>query len=147
MNNKFKVIAIEKKVTTSEEAIKVCGATLEEAGLVDTEFVNACLTREKEFPTGIASIKPVAIPHCKHDGIKQNSICLLRTETPVEFYRMEDPEETVKVNLIFNLAIKDSKEHLEVLQQLIQLISNEAMVEELMAVKEENLSQKLELYL
>lgn len=144
MNDKFKILAIDRDVADREEAIRVCADALEEAGYVDSRFAQAVLDREKEFPTGIASIKPVAIPHCKHDGIANDSICMLRTAVPVSFHRMEDPDETVEVHIIFCLAIKDSKEHLKVLQQLVALISNEEMLGKLESAPVEELKTQLE---
>ncbi|MFQ7422717.1 MAG: PTS sugar transporter subunit IIA [Anaerostipes sp.] len=39
--------------------------------------MNACIEREKEYPTGLPGI-PVAIPHSKVEGIKDNCVCFLR---------------------------------------------------------------------
>lgn len=144
MSDKFKILAIDQDVTNREEAIQACADTLEKAGYVDSQFAQAVLDREKEFPTGIASIKPVAIPHCKHEGIANDSICMLRTTTPVSFHRMEDPDESVSVHIIFCLAIKDSKEHLKVLQQLVALISNKEMLDKLETAPVEELKTQLE---
>ncbi len=41
-------------------------------------FMNACIEREKEYPTGLPSEVPVAIPHSKVEGIKDNCVCFLR---------------------------------------------------------------------
>ena len=45
--------------------------------------MKACIEREKEYPTGLPSEVPVAIPHSKVEGIKDNCVCFLRLKNPV----------------------------------------------------------------
>ena len=47
----------------AEEAIRlICGRAMENA-CIEPEFITAILEREKEFPTGLPTAVPVAIPH------------------------------------------------------------------------------------
>lgn len=63
-------LAIEGEAKDWEEAIRLCGQAIADAGYADETFMNACIEREKEYPTGLPSEVPVAIPHSKVEGIK-----------------------------------------------------------------------------
>jgi len=120
-----KTIGIQGEAKDWEGAIRLCGKALIENECVDQAFVDGCVGREKEYPTGLPSAIPVAIPHFQSPGIKENSICILRLNQPVIFYRMDSSDEYIETNLIFNLAIKGSDNHLEYLQKLIDFIMDE----------------------
>lgn len=120
-----KTIGIQGDAKDWEEAIRLCGKALLENGYVDQAFVEGCVNREKEYPTGLPSTIPVAIPHFQSPGIKENSICVLRLNQPIMFYRMDSSDECIETNLIFNLAIKGSDNHLEYLQALMTFLMDE----------------------
>ena len=106
------------------EAIRQCAAKLHEGGFVSADFGDKCIKREKEFPTGLPTDIPVAIPHCKDEGTTANSICFLLLDAPVKFYRMDDDESFIETDMVFNLAIREADEHLEVLQRLMLFLQN-----------------------
>lgn len=121
---KTKYLVIQGKAENNEEAIRLCGKTLYEAGIVTKEFGESCVEREKNFPTGLPTEIPTAIPHAKVEGIKQNAICLLKLDHPVTFRRLDDDMEEVETDMIFNLAIKDPNEHLSVLQRMMEFLND-----------------------
>lgn len=123
-------LAIEGCAVNAEEAIRLCGKALQDADCVEDDFVQGCIQREKEYPTGICSEIPVAIPHCQSDRIHRNAVCYLRLEKPVEFYRMDDDEETISTRHILNLAIGGG-DHLKFLQELMGILQDEKLLEQL----------------
>lgn len=123
-----KYIAITGKAKNWEEAIRLCGKALAEKGYTNLEFIDACINREKEYPTGLPSSIPVAIPHEKSEGINESSICFLRLDEPVKFYRMDSSDEFIETNLIFNLAIKNAENHLILLQNLMRNVMDEEIL-------------------
>lgn len=125
MSSKNLYLAAEGSAENWEGAIRLCGKHLMECGNVDQDFVEGCIEREKEYPTGLPSDIPVAIPHCRCGSVKENSICFLRLDKPVQFKRMDDDEEYVETRLIFNLAIKAADDHLAFLQKLMGFVMNE----------------------
>ena len=116
-----KYLVIQGTANSSEEAITLCGEALHKAGIVGVE-------REKDYPTGLPTEIPTAIPHAKVSGIKENAICLLKLESPVVFRRLDDDTEQVETDLIFNLAIKDPNEHLQVLQRMMEFLNNKEVL-------------------
>lgn len=129
MEYKNYYLAIEGDAQNWEEAIMLCGKAIAQAGFADESFMRACIEREKEYPTGLPSEVPVAIPHSKVDGIKDNCVCFLRLKRPVIFQRMDSDEESIETKAVFNLAIKDGDQHLEFLQTLMQAVMDKEIVE------------------
>ena len=122
MGKKNVYLATEGSADNWEQAITLCGEYMISQGSVNKDFMEACIEREKEYPTGLPADIPVAIPHSKAAGIKENCVCFLRLDKPVRFYRMDDSEEYVDTQLVFNLAIKEADDHLEFLQKLMQFV-------------------------
>lgn len=122
MGKKNVYLATEGSADNWEQAITLCGEYMISQGSVNKDFMEACIEREKEYPTGLLADIPVAIPHSKAAGIKENCVCFLRLDKPVRFYRMDDSEEYVDTQLVFNLAIKEADDHLEFLQKLMQFV-------------------------
>ena len=58
-------LAIEGEAKDWEEAIRLCGQAIADAGYADETFMNACIEREKEYPTGLPIEVRVAIRHSK----------------------------------------------------------------------------------
>ncbi len=123
-----KYLVIQGAANNSEEAIRLCGEALYKAGIVGEDFGQLCVEREKEYPTGLPTEIPTAIPHAKAGGIRENAICLLKLQSPVVFRRLDDDEEQVETDLIFNLAIKDPEEHLVVLQRMMEFLNNKEVL-------------------
>lgn len=120
-------LAIEGSAKTSIEAIELCGRELERQGYVTDAFAQGCIEREVNFPTGICTDIPVALPHCKSDAIITSALCYLRLDSPVRFARMDDEEEFVETRHIFNLAIAPG-DHLEFLSKTMQLLADPAVL-------------------
>lgn len=119
-----KYLIIHGTADDNMEAIAICGNALQEAGIVQETFAKKCQLREKDYPTGLPTEIPVAIPHCKDEGISENGICFLKLEKPVRFYRMDDELESIETDMVFNMAIKNPDEHLEALQNLMGFLSD-----------------------
>lgn len=130
MSSKNIYLAAEGSAGNWEEAIRICGKCMMEQGSVGQDFVEACIEREREYPTGLPSNIPVAIPHSKAKGIKENCICFLRLDHPVRFYRMDDSEQYCDTKLIFNLAIQEADDHLEFLQKLMKFVLDEEVLQQ-----------------
>lgn len=141
--NAVRYIVIEGEAKTWEEAIRLCGNALVQHQYTDERFIEACIEREKEFPTGLPGAIPVAIPHSQSTGILETAVCVLRLHEPVYFYRMDDQEQAVAIRLVFNMAIKGTDDHLVFLQKLIGFVTNQEMVKQCQSLPIHNLSAYL----
>ncbi len=122
MKNRY--LAVDGHAENWEEAITACGAVLKSEGCIGDDFSKACIEREKEFPTGLPSEIPIAIPHSKTDDIYCNAVCLLRLDEPVSFFRMDCEDSPIETNLVMNLAIKGNDDHVIFLQRLIGIVTD-----------------------
>ena len=116
-------LAIEGSAETAEEAIGLCGRALVDAGFVHEGFARGCIDREVEFPTGICSEIPVALPHCMSEDIVESAVCYLRLTAPVAFRRMDDDASFIMTRHVFNLAI-DRGDHLGFLSKIMGVLQD-----------------------
>ena len=63
-------------ITTYQEAIRTAGEKLVEKGNIDAKYIDACIEREIDFPTGLllANGDGIAIPHGNSDLVNKDSI-------------------------------------------------------------------------
>ena len=122
---------VEGSAETWREALKITASRLLEEGCVRDDFYESCVNREKEYPTGLTETCPVAIPHTTKDHVKKQSICALRLKTPVLFQRMDDPERSVEIRYVLNLALLDDSEHIEIIARVIRYLKDEEVLKEM----------------
>lgn len=128
MSMKTECLATEGAAEDWEEAIRMCGSRIVEAGYAEPGFIDECIKREIEYPTGLPSEVPVAMPHCMSRHIKENCICFLKLKQPVSFRRMDDDEQVVNTRYVFNLALK-ADDHLQFLQRLMTMLMDRSALE------------------
>lgn len=93
---------------------------------VKPSYKKAVIKREAEFPTGLPTRgTSVAIPHTEGNHVLREGILVGILENPVTFEVMASPGEYVEVEIVFMLAIKESKNQLLMLQKLVELCQNE----------------------
>ncbi|MBP3852030.1 MAG: PTS sugar transporter subunit IIA [Erysipelotrichaceae bacterium] len=117
----MKYYAIQGCPKNDEEAIALCADKLFQEGCVTDQFSDNCIKRERLYPTGMPSQLPVAMPHSESSGVIEDAICLLILEKPVDFRRIDDDEQQIHAQMVFNLAVKDPARHMAVLQNLMKM--------------------------
>ena len=119
------------RALTYQEAIQLTGNTLFEAGMITPDYIEACIEREEDFPTGLLLLNGsgIAMPHGNSEFVNEDSLCLLRADEAIEFGRMEDKDQKVNCSLVFNLALASGQQHLSILRKLIGLFQQEDFVE------------------
>jgi PTS system galactitol-specific IIA component len=145
--NEMKYFAIKGNAIDSSGAIHLCGEKLYNEGCVTEHFANSCIIREKEYPTGLPSEIPVAIPHCETGSVLNSSICFLRLEKPVIFYRMDESDIKIETKILFNIAVTEPSEHIEILKNLMKTINDENIMTILCNSNIEELPKLLKKYL
>lgn len=105
---------------------------LKQAHKTKDSYKQAVIDREAVFPTGLETEHiGIAIPHTDSQHVIESAIAIGILAEPVSFIQMATTEELVGVNVIFMLALKKAEDQLEMLQTLIELIQNEAMMMQL----------------
>ncbi len=122
---------------TKEEAIGALARLFLENGFVKDSYLEAVLAREETFPTGLPTETfGVAIPHTDSVHVIRPGVAVGVLKEPVEFGMMGYPGEVVQARLLFMLAIKDPNMQVELLQDLIELFSVSALMQELISCTE-----------
>lgn len=103
-------------------AVGVLRAVAEQAlkqGFVRDTFADALLAREKEFPTGLPTPLPVAIPHTDPEHVLRPALAAVLLDPPVEFGEMGGADRTVAVRLAVVLMVTDPSSQVGLLSRLI----------------------------
>ena len=112
------IIFDEVDATDWKDVMMKVGGTLVQENYAKKSYIDALITRETEFPTGLdVNGIGVAIPH-------------------TDFIQMGSDDDIVKVQLIFMLAVVDPSAHLEKLQRILAIIQDTDVLMKLLNVHE-----------
>lgn len=124
----IQVTDTSEEITTTSEAIQKSGSILLEHEDIQKDYINACISREKDFPTGLVLSNGmcIAMPHGKSALVKKDAISVVRLKnSTADFGRMDDKAKGIQVSLVFNLALTSGNKHLKVLRKLMSVFQNE----------------------
>jgi galactitol PTS system EIIA component len=133
------LIFLDLNCKTSEEVIRQLGQIFEDRGLVKTGFVQSILKREKEYPTGLPTGgAAVAIPHTNADFVLKSAMITAILANPVPFHNMADPDESLPVQIVFMLAIKEPTFQVVWLKQLMGLLRKPGQLQKMLELNDVN---------
>lgn len=125
------VVVIDDPEST-EKVEETIANTLLSHAYVKPSYVGAIAEREKSFPTALeVGGVNVAIPHCDVEHVVTGAICAGILKNPVAWHRMDDPDATCDVSLVFMLALNEPHAHLEMIQKVIGIIQDQELAKEL----------------
>lgn len=129
-----------------EEIIKFVGERLEREGYVKDTYIEAVISREKEFPTGLEMLTGgISIPHTDRNHVNKSIISVVTLKQPIEVHSMINPSDKVKVTIFFVLAIENPDGQIKILQKLMNILQDKKFKEEIeSATNEEELLSILE---
>ena len=107
--------------TQALEKIAQCGDT---NGLFKPSWLDAVIKRELEFPTGLPTIIPVAIPHTDSIHVNADGVGFFKLTTPIEFGEMGSLDDKVQVKMILPLLITNPAEQVDLLMTVIGALQN-----------------------
>jgi nitrogen PTS system EIIA component len=114
------------------ELLTWAGTTLGQLSAVPAATITKYLTeRENLGSTGLG--KGVAVPHGRIKGLKQVQLSVVRTTKPIDFSAVDG----IAVNLFFFILLPDKAidQHLVLLSELAQLLSNTANRQAMLTAK------------
>lgn len=142
------VVLAHLDVADSEDVLRSLAGRLLDAGAVTVDFPEALRTRERTYPTGLPTSVPTAIPHADPEHVLTPGLALATLARPVPFGEMGTRDGTVDVRLVAMPLLTDAREHLEALQRLMGLLSDEAAVQDLLdATDDQQLRERAEVRL
>ena len=133
------LIFVQKTFPSKEDAIRFLSGELIKKDMVKGSFLDAVLSREKKYPTGIyiGSIN-VAIPHTDIKHVKKSGVAILTLKKPVKFNRMDSPNEEIPVHIIFLLAVSEPDEYVKFLSRLTRSFGKQGIIEKIYTGKNIN---------
>ena len=125
------LVEINLNVKSDEEVINILGNRLLNYGYVDLRFIESVQNREREFPTGLPSIIPVAIPHTNAGYCKKSAFAVGVLSKDVAFREMGSPQNTLPIEIVFLLAVAEPKEQVHWLKKFMNILKSEAVLREI----------------
>ena len=77
----------------------------------------------------------VAIPHCDVANVNKAAMCMGVLANPVDWHKMDEPDETCKVSVVCMLALTEAHAHLEMLQKVIAFVQDQELVAKVIDAK------------
>lgn len=107
-----------------------------EKNYVESTYPAALIAREEDHPTAMQLERMgVAIPHVDVENIREEKLVVITCPEGIEFKQAEDPDSTMKVNVIFFLLLKEKDAHLEFLMKLISLFQRTSEMDNILWAK------------
>lgn len=109
----------------NKEVLSNLADYLIEEKMVKESFKEAILEREKSYPTGLHfDGYGIALPHTDSEHVIKSQIAIMTLEKPVKFIEMASTDKEIDVKTIFMLALKDSNQHIKILQKVMELLQD-----------------------
>jgi galactitol PTS system EIIA component len=87
-------------------------------------WLEAVIKRESEFPTGLPTLIPVAIPHTDSIHVNADGVGFFKLKNPIEFGEMGSLDDKVQVKMILPLLITNPAEQVDLLMAVIGALQN-----------------------
>lgn len=128
-----KLLLLQEDASEKQELLKKMATKLYDAHCVTESYMEGILEREEEYPTGLEiNGIGIAIPHTDTNKVLKSQICLASLKKPIDFKDMVDKTKKIEVNIIFMLAMKESNQQIELLQNIMKLFQNEKTVQKIL---------------
>lgn len=134
----------ERKLNNKKEVLEKLADILIEKKIVKESFKEAVIKRELKYPTGLQfESYGIALPHTESEYVNTSQIAIMTLEQPVKFIEMASDNKEIDVKTIFMLALKDKEQHIKILQKLIEIVQDEAVMNNLESFEnsEENVNE------
>ena len=119
------LVLMEVDAKDKFDLLRQAAKCLQKHGYVKESYADAVIEREKVFATGLPTVMGgVAIPHNDVEHVNTPAVCIARLKNPVDFVIMGDDTETVSVDCIFMLAMKEAHAQLTLLQNLMGILQD-----------------------
>ncbi len=129
------LILLGVEAATAEDAIRALSRRLEQGGYVRPSFAAAVTAREREFPTGLPTNPPVAIPHTDVEHCLKPALAVATLRSPVPFQAMGRGGE-LQVSIIFLLSITNPQSQVGWLGRLVQFFQQADHLKRLISARE-----------
>ena len=120
------------RAESRDKLFEIMGGRLEKEGITKNSYVAALKEREEKYPTGLHTDGLlIAMPHTDSAHVNEACISIARLENPIPFHEMGNKKNTLDVEMVFMLALKDPEAHLKILQKIIGMFSDREVLKKL----------------
>ena len=122
------------RVDSWQEAVKLSCESLAATGYVSDNYYQQIVDCIEKYGPYVVFDHYVAMPHSQEgaEGAHKTAVGFMRVKEDVDFGKDEDGEDKI-ARLFFTLAAKDPSEHIDNMQQLMSIFTNEPLLDALMA--------------
>ena len=140
------VVTTEREFSDWKECYRSLAECLTKAKKVCAGYYESVIERELSFPTGL-QITPeigIAIPHsCNPDLTMEPAIAVSVLKKPIEVNSMGQPDEKIMVSVVLMLALVGAESHLNMLQNLMETLQDEAFLHTIIETEEPQIVMEL----
>ena len=121
------------RVDSWQEGVKLSTESLVKTGYVSENYYQQIVDCIEKYGPYVVFDHLIAMPHSQEgaEGAFKTGVGFLRVKEDVDFGKDEDGEQKI-ARLFFTLAAKDPNEHLDNMQQLMAVFTNEPLLDALM---------------
>mgnify|MGYP001112529141 CR=1 FL=1 len=126
------LISVQDGFDTWQEAVKASIMPMVKKEMVTTAYGDEIIRHVDEYGLYIFLAPHICMPHCKaFSEVKKSGACLMKVNQPV----YPDPDDSsMYAELFFAIAGTDSNQHLDCIQDLMEIMDDEETVEALLKV-------------
>ena len=125
-----KMTLIRRRYRSVEELIRAAGGTAVELGYAEEGFIEDVIEREREYPTGLNAVMPIAIPHVSTHCL-DSFMSVVTLEEPLLFEPMDGRGDPLPVQIVFMFGLLDHRDQVKVLKRLAQMFKDQEALEQL----------------
>lgn len=126
------MIITKLKAKNSKDILEALYEKLLEKNYVKKSFIDAILSREKIYPTGLRlNNYNIAIPHTESKHVIKSVIAIATLDHPVLFKKMEDSESDVSINAVFMIVLNGDYSHVKMLSHIIKMVQNDDLLKKI----------------
>mgnify|MGYP006423157013 CR=1 FL=1 len=130
-----KFIVFKDKLDTWEEAIKVSAKPLLKNGYINKNYIKSMIDSVNENGPYICIAPNIAMPHARpENGSKKVGFSILRLKEAVSFSDNKDHDS----QLLITLSCKESDKHIEILQNIVDILSIDNNINKIINAKSKN---------
>ncbi|MGO2137765.1 MAG: PTS sugar transporter subunit IIA [Leuconostoc mesenteroides] len=131
-----KNILLNQSFSNQEEYFQKITKKLMTENMVKEGYFESITKREITYPTGLyIGEQSIAIPHTDYQLSNVTAILVSVLKDSLPFQRMDDPEETVSVNVIIQLLFDSPDKQPQLLKELMNKVTNQDFLQAIMGAK------------
>ena len=131
----------------TEEMLRLLSNALYKKGYVKETFTESVIDRERNNPTGlqVEDLINIAIPHTNIEHVIRPTIVVVKKSdhSSFAFRRLDEPDETIPVSVVFLLVVKEPSGYVDFLADLTDLFKKSEFVDSLLSEPAMQIGQEL----